>query len=70
MIQDHKMREPQPCQTTCHIRKEFLRAYAFQSLTDVCENSREFINYYNENRPHRALAYLTPKEVCDMNISY
>jgi len=47
------------------IRKELLSAYVFQSLSDVREKIQEWVTDYNENRPHRALNYLTPREVYD-----
>ncbi len=50
------------------IRKELLNAYVFQFLSDVREKIREWVNDYNENRAHRALGYLTPKEVYDKRI--
>jgi len=50
------------------IRKELLSAYVFQSLSDVREKIQEWATDYNENRPHKALNYLTPKEVYDKRI--
>lgn len=50
------------------IRKELLSAYVFQSLSEVREKIREWVTDYNENRPHKALNYLTPKEVYDKRI--
>jgi putative transposase len=50
------------------IRKELLSAYVFQSLTDVREKIREWVIDYNENRPHKALNYLTPKDVFDNHV--
>lgn len=40
----------------------------FQSLSDVREKIQEWATDYNENRPHKALNYLTPKEVYDKRI--
>lgn len=50
------------------IRKELLSAYVFRSLTDVRQKIREGVIDYNENRLHKALNYLTPKEVYDKRI--
>jgi putative transposase len=50
------------------IRKELLSAYVFQSLSDVKEKIQKWVTDYNENRPHKALKYLTPKEVYDKRI--
>jgi putative transposase len=47
------------------IRKELLSAYVFQSLSDVREKIQQWVTDYNENRPHKALKYLTPKEAYD-----
>jgi putative transposase len=50
------------------IRKELLSAYVFQSLSEVRVKIREWVKDYNENRPHKALGYLTPREAYDKNI--
>jgi transposase InsO family protein len=49
-------------------RKILLSAYVFQSLSDVREKIQKWVTDYNENRPHRDLKYLTPKEVYDKRI--
>ena len=43
------------------IRRELLNAYLFQSLSEVRLMSEEWRKDYNEQRPHKALNYLSPK---------
>lgn len=42
------------------IRKELLNAYVFKTLSEVREKTEEWMTDYNQNRPHKALNYLTP----------
>ena len=42
------------------IRRELLNAYLFQSLNEVRLMSQEWRKDYNEQRPHKALKYLSP----------
>jgi putative transposase len=42
------------------MRRELLKAYIFQSLSDVRTMSEEYRIDYNEERPHKALGYLSP----------
>ena len=43
-------------------RQEFLSQHSFKKLADVRTKLDEWINYYNVERPHSSLDYLTPKE--------
>lgn len=45
------------------IRKELLNAYVFKTLPEVREKSEEWRIDYNQNRPHKALNYLTPADL-------
>lgn len=42
------------------MRRELLKAYIFQSLPEVRTMSEEYRIDYNEERPHKALGYLSP----------
>lgn len=42
------------------MRRELLKAYIFQSLPEVRAMSEEYRIDYNEERPHKALGYLSP----------
>jgi putative transposase len=42
------------------IRRELLNAYVFKSLSEVRQKTEEWMNDYNNNRPHKALNYQTP----------
>ena len=42
------------------IRKELLNAYVFRSLTEVREKVKEWMDDYNQFRPHKALGYKSP----------
>jgi putative transposase len=42
------------------LRRELLNAYLFDSLREVRIMCQEWRNYYNTQRPHKALKYLTP----------
>ena len=50
------------------IRKELLSAYVFQSHSEVRTKVKEWVNDYNEMRPHKALNYQTPKETYNKSI--
>jgi putative transposase len=43
-------------------RRELLNAYVFRSLKEFRELAEEYIQDYNNHRPHKALNYLTPVE--------
>jgi len=43
-------------------RRDILDAYVFYNLEDVRELTEEWIEEYNERRPHEALNNLTPRE--------
>ena len=43
-------------------RDEFLNMYVFSTLTEVREITENWINEYNEERPHDSLGDLTPYE--------
>ena len=43
-----------------NIRRELLNAYVFHSLDDVREKAEEWMNDYNNVRPHKSLGYLPP----------
>ena len=43
-------------------RRELLNAYVFRSLNEVRILANEWMYDYNNNRPHKALNYLTPIE--------
>lgn len=43
-------------------RKEFLSQYRFEDLACVRKNLKAWLKFYNEERPHSSLDYLTPKE--------
>jgi putative transposase len=45
------------------IRRELLNAYVFRTLSEVREKADEFMNDYNNNRPHKSLNYKTPLSV-------
>ena len=44
------------------LRRELLNAYLFDSLREVRIMCEEWRNYYNTQRPHKALKYLTPNK--------
>ena len=45
-----------------NFRKEFLSRHRFKSIFEVRRKLTKWIAYYNEERPHQSLDYLTPKE--------
>lgn len=45
------------------MRRELLNAYVFKSLSEVREKAEEWMNDYNNNRPHKALNYQTPLQL-------
>lgn len=47
------------------VRDEFLNARLFRSAADVVDAAQDWLVDYNEERPHSALRYLTPKEFVD-----
>jgi len=48
------------------MRREFLDAYLFDSLTEVKIMGEEWIYDYNHHRPHKTLGKLSPIEYLDM----
>lgn len=47
------------------LRRELLNAYLFDSLREVRIMCEEWRTYYNTQRPHKALHYLTPVKYAD-----
>ena len=43
-------------------REAVLDMYVFQSLSEVREQTALWLKEYNEERPHKSLGHLTPKE--------
>lgn len=43
-------------------RREVLNAYCFNDLAEVRQITEQWVNEYNEQRPHASLNYLTPKQ--------
>lgn len=50
-------------------RREILDAYLFHTLHDVKQITYEWMNHYNNNRPHNALHHLSPMEYLSINAS-
>lgn len=48
-----------------NIRRELLNAYVFKTLTDVRTKAEEYMDDYNNYRPHKALNYRTPTELLE-----
>jgi len=46
-------------------RDEFLSRYQFGNIFEITVALRKWVKFYNEERPHSALDYLTPKEFAD-----
>lgn len=44
------------------MRREFFHAYLFDTLDEVREAAKEWIDDYNYNRPHQFLGKLSPIE--------
>jgi putative transposase len=47
------------------IREDLLNAFLFKSLDDVNQKAQEWRIDFNENRPHKALGYRSPKSVLE-----
>ena len=47
------------------MRRELLNAYLFNSLREARLHCEEWRQDYNNERPHKSLKYLTPKEYAD-----
>jgi len=45
------------------IRNELLNAYVFKTLSEIRQKSEQWRVDYNQNRPHKALKYLTPTDL-------
>lgn len=48
------------------LRAEFLNAEAFHNLADAQVKLRQFQRFYNEERPHSSLGYVTPRAYTTM----
>jgi len=51
------------------LRRELLNAYLFDSLQEVRIMCEEWRTYYNTQRPHKALKYLTPMKYAEKHYS-
>ena len=51
------------------VRKELLNAYVFRSLSEVREKVQEWMDDYNEYRPHKALGYKSSKMVLNEGLN-
>lgn len=49
------------------MRRELLKAYIFYSLPEVRTMSEEYRIDYNEERPHKALGYLSPARYAELH---
>jgi putative transposase len=49
------------------LRRELLNAYLFESLREVRIMCEEWRTYYNTQRPHKSLNYLTPVKYADQH---
>lgn len=49
------------------LRRELLNAYLFDSLREVRIMCEEWRAYYNTERPHKALKYLTPEKYAEQH---
>ena len=47
-------------------RNEVLNMYVFNTLSQACEITADWMRQYNEERPHDALGDLTPSEYLAM----
>ena len=45
------------------IREDLLNAYLFKSLAEVNKKAQEWKTDFNENRPHKALGYKSPRSI-------
>ena len=50
-----------------NIRRELLNAYVFTTLKEVRQKTDEWMNDYNNKRPHKSLGYKAPKEFAQQN---
>jgi putative transposase len=50
-----------------NIRKELLNTYVFTTLAEVREKAAEWMNDYNNHRPHKSLGYKAPKVFAEEN---
>ncbi len=49
-------------------RTEFLKQERFKNIESVRSRLKTWIKYYNEERPHSSLDYLTPKEFAEQEM--
>jgi|LSQX01.3.fsa_nt_gb putative transposase len=45
-----------------HLKKEEVNRNVYKSFKELKESIDSYINFYNNNRPHMSLGYLTPVE--------
>ena len=44
------------------MKKEAIYHHVYETMDELCATLENYINFYNEKRPHRALNMLTPLE--------
>ncbi len=49
-------------------RENVLDAFIFRDLLDVREKTEEWMEDYNNHRPHKSLGYLPPRKYCDIDL--
>lgn len=49
-------------------RNEFLNQHNFKSMDDVRRKLNAWVKFYNEERPHSSLDFLTPKQFADQDL--
>jgi transposase InsO family protein len=45
-------------------REAVLDMFVFQSLSEVRDQTKQWLKKYNEERPHESLGHLTPRNIC------
>lgn len=48
------------------IREDLLNVYLFKTLVEVNQKAQEWKDDFNENRPHKALGYKSPKSILNV----